>query len=133
MAKRPDNLEALLNGGSESFKRRNAHLRDASPRLADTKPKRDRRHALEQSSPHTQGMVTLPFALHVRILRFIPGGPEQDSDNTSGGFKQLRDAIAALCSRQGDSEKDGFFGWEIITKKGPYEIQIEIYEKEEVT
>ena len=76
-------------------------------------------------------MVNVPDQVHVRLVRFVPDRRHlQDDDNAQGGAKQLRDAIAALLCREGDSEEDGLT-WEYITKIGPFAVEIEVHERKE--
>jgi len=96
----------------------------------DTESQRNRLNALVKESEDPKGMVQVPDQVSVRITRYIPDRrSEQDDDNTVGGAKQLRDAIAELCGRSGDSEKDGFVSWEIVTKTGPFGLKIEVFDE----
>ena len=99
--------------------------------VQDTESQRDRRNALVKEIEDSKGMVKVPDQVFVRITRYIPDRRhEQDDDNTVGGAKQLRDAVSELLSRKGDSEADGFVGWQIITETGPFAIEIEVFEVE---
>lgn len=124
------NLKDLIENGSEAFRRLNeATLEDRTAGVQDTKPQRNRRAALVEGPCNQKGMVQVPHSLFVRVVRRIPNRRhEQDDDNTNGGAKQLRDAIAELLGREGDSEADGFAGWEIVTEKGPFSLSVEIFE-----
>lgn len=108
-----------------------AHIDAELTGSKDSESQRMRRNALVPGKPHQAGMVTVPDKVSVRITRYIPDGRhEQDDDNTNGGVKRLRDAIAALLSRKGDSKKDGFESWEIVTETGPFGLKVEVYEED---
>lgn len=98
-------------------------------RPENAKPKRSGRHALVGQTPIAESMVDLPGPLLVRITRIIPCVDGLDDDNLSGGDKQLRDAIASMLGRKGDSAKDGLW-WEYREEQGPNEVRIDIYKKE---
>jgi hypothetical protein len=61
--------------------------------------------------------------LTVRLVRV--GGRRMDVDNLAGGFKPLRDAIAAAFGRQSDSEASGW-RWEYDQEPGESGTRIEI-------
>jgi hypothetical protein len=124
-------IKGLLRDGSESFRRKNPSIEDILAGAQDTKQKHNERLALVEERKSPEGMVDVPDKVSVRIIRYIPDKRSiQDDDNTNGGCKELRDAIAALLCREGDSEVDGFVSWDIETRFGPFAVEIEIYEEE---
>jgi len=125
-------LERLLRDGSDTFRQLNAGAEAQLARAADTQSKRSRQNALAAECPDSPGVVDISGPLHVRIVRHVPDRRHvQDDDNTSGGCKSLRDAIAEFLCREGDSEEDGFT-WEYATVVGePFRVDIEIYEVNE--
>jgi len=131
MAKRIS-LERLLRDGSDTFKRLNAGAQAELARVENSKSKRGRQDELAAEDPNSPGMVDISGPLFVRIVRYIPDRRHvQDDDNTSGGAKSLRDAIAEFLCRKGDSEEDGLT-WEYATVVGkPFRVDIEIYEVNE--
>jgi hypothetical protein len=74
-------------------------------------------------------LVNIDCPVLVRITRFVPYNKQLDDDNCSGGAKQLRDAIASIMGRKGDSAEDGMH-WEYCQEQGPEETKIEIFEHE---
>lgn len=123
-------IKGLLSNGSESFRRKNPHIEDILAGAPDPKQKRNERAALVEESAHPESMVNVPDKVSVRIIRYVPDKRHlQDDDNTNGGCKELRDAVAAFLGRQGDSEDDGFVSWDIETRFGPFKIEIEVYEE----
>jgi len=124
------NLEKLLSEGSETFRRLNHDVEDRVARASSPKQKRDERASLVGESKNQESMVDIPHEVLVRIIRVIPDRRHlQDSDNSNGGCKELRDAIAALLGREGDSEEDGFVDWvyDYRIEKGVHKIEIEIH------
>jgi len=127
------NLENLLSEGSETFRKLNSDIENRVARAESTKQKRNERAALVEESKNPESMVDIPHEVIVRIVRVIPDRRHlQDDDNSQGGCKELRDSIAALLSREGDSESDGFAEWvyDYRIEKGVHKIEIEIYEAE---
>jgi len=124
-------IKGLLKDGSESFRRKNPHIEDILAGAPDPKQKSNGRVALVEESKNPEGMVNIPGKVSVRIIRYIPDKRHiQDDDNLTGGNKQLRDSIAALLCREGDSENDGFTSWDIETRFGPFAVEVEIYIEE---
>ena len=91
----------------------------------DPKQKCSKQKTLDIPAQTPTGMVNIAGSVLVRITRV--GKRRLDSDNMSGGCKELRDSIAAMLGRKGDSEKDGM-SWEYCQEKGEPETRIEIYE-----
>ena len=111
-----------------------AHLReaiddqDARDRAAE--PERIEPGTLERPAESPPGMVNLSGPLRVRIIRrYAKGERPYDDDNLSGGCKELRDAIAAMLGRRGDSAQDelAFEYEQRPSKSGQAETIIEIY------
>ena len=92
----------------------------------NSKQKRCGQKTLDMEKTVKTGMVNIAGPLFVRITRV--GKRKLDCDNFSGGAKQLRDAIASMLGRKGDSEEDGF-KWEYVQKKGEAETIIEIFKQ----
>lgn len=94
----------------------------------NTNPKQERsgQKALDMEGKAPAGMVNITGKVVVRITRI--SARRLDDDNFSGGSKQIRDAIAAMLGRKGDSEADGF-KWEYVQEKGETETKIEIYRR----
>jgi len=90
---------------------------------SNSEQKSGQQPTLEFPGTASQGMVHLDGEILVRITRV--GHRRLDDDNLAGGCKELRDAIAAMLGRKGDSEKDGL-KWEYIQETGPTETRIEI-------
>jgi hypothetical protein len=89
--------------------------------------------ALGKTGQTEKGMVDLAGPLLVRIRRQVYRGG-LDDDNMQGGCKQLRDAIAAMLGRAGDSERDGlrFDYQQEKAEKGQNQTVVEIYEADEI-
>ena len=74
-------------------------------RTPDTKPERRKQDALGEKSAFAQTIQEFTGRLHITIERHSPR--ILDDDNFIGGCKQLRDAIAELLGKNGDSTRDG--------------------------
>ena len=114
----PEHIKKQIRKHLNENKNKNA-------RSADTKPKRSGRETLVVEGKTPTSLVNLTGEVIVRITRVSPR--RLDDDNLSGGCKQLRDAIASLLGRKGDSEKDGL-RWIYEQEKGKAETIIEIME-----
>jgi len=75
------------------------------PRTPDTKPEHGKCDALDKKSQIEEALSGLAGRFRITIERHAPR--TLDSDNFWGGCKQLRDAIAELLGKKGDSEADG--------------------------
>lgn len=74
-------------------------------RTLNTKPQRRKQDALGEKSAFAQTIQEFTGRLHITIERH---GPRiLDDDNFIGGCKQLRDVIAELLGKKGDSTSDG--------------------------
>lgn len=102
------------------FRRRRAASRDP---VQDPQPERDEQTPLVGTEFVTPRLVHIAGPVVVRIVR---RGPRRlDDDNLSGGCKELRDAIAVVLGRKGDSERDGL-RFEYSQERGPSETIIEV-------
>ena len=99
--------------------------RNQNTEHVDSKQKRGGRKALELEGTATKVLDYPYMPLLVRITRV--GSRRLDDDNLSGGCKQLRDAIASLLGRKGDSEREGLY-WEYKQEKGKPQTIIEVFE-----
>lgn len=95
-------------------------------RDSKSQPERSQQQALELPPQTKAAMVNLTGKLLVRITRQINSGG-LDDDNLTGGIKELRDSIAEMLGRSGDSEKDGL-RFEYCQLKGQKAMIIEIFE-----
>ena len=103
--------------------------RDTTEKSKNTKSKRSKLQTLGLSAQAQATMAELPHQLHIVITRH--GGRKLDTDNLSGGSKQLRDAIAEVLGRKGDSEEDGLT-WEYQqVPGGDKSVTIQIFDKGE--
>lgn len=93
-------------------------------------PEHRKLQTLELPPQAKKAMVNITGNLLIRITRQINSGG-LDSDNLSGGLKELRDAIAEALGRQGDSEKDGL-RFEYCQLKGQKATIIEIFKEKNV-
>ena len=76
-----------------------------SARTPDAKPERSQCNALDAKSEIAEALSGSAGRFRVTIERH---GPRTlDSDNFWGGCKQLRDAVAELLGKRGDSDADG--------------------------
>lgn len=79
---------------------------DNSPaERADAQPERSKQPALDCKSALAQALPRSAARYHITIERHSPR--TLDDDNFCGGCKQLRDTIAELLGKTGDSEADG--------------------------
>jgi len=101
-------------------------IKDQLAEHTNTVEERYKQQALVVPAQAPSGMVDITGPVLVRITRV--GRRRLDSDNFSGGAKQLRDAIASVLGRKGDSEADEMY-WDYKQKKGPPETIIEIFQK----
>ena len=109
--------EAVGEDNTKNLVERNTH----------SKKKCSRWETLDVEGEVKTGLVDITGEVTVRITRVSPR--RLDDDNLSGGAKQLRDAIASLLGRKGDSEEDGF-RWEYYQEKGEAETIIEILKED---
>lgn len=73
--------------------------------ICNTKSQRRKQDALGEKSAFAQTIQEFTGRLHITIERHSPR--ILDDDNFIGGCKQLRDAIAELLGKKGDSTSDG--------------------------
>ena len=77
----------------------------SATRSSDAKPQRCKQDALGEKSAFAETIQEFTGRLHITIERHSPR--ILDDDNFIGGCKQLRDAIAELLCKKGDSTSDG--------------------------
>jgi hypothetical protein len=75
------------------------------PERADAQPERRKQSSLDCKSAIAQALPRSAARYHITIERHSPR--TLDDDNFCGGCKQLRDTIAELLGKTGDSEADG--------------------------
>ena len=71
----------------------------------DPKPERRKRNALDRENAFKATILGMAGRFRVTIERHSPRS--LDDDNFAGGCKQLRDVIAELLEKKGDSVTDG--------------------------
>jgi len=128
-----EDLQNLLKKGLTIHAETKRTNTNAGTRRNNSKPKQGGRNALVKKKFTRPCMVNIDGKIFVRITRKVYRG-RLDDDNVSGGAKQLRDAIATMLGRKGDSERDGLrFGYcEKPAKKGENKTIVELFKDEGV-